>query len=339
MPTLLTIATDCSGIDTPAIVLKQMRVDFRSLWVSEVCEHALSFIRNNCEPERIYRYITTRDIAGATTECPDLYLSGFPCQYASGLNMKRNPDDKRRNIYEYIMQVIRTTRPKIFVLENVRSLLTVDKGRLWHDISRCLDDLEEYFWDHTVLDPCRHANCPQSRPRWYCVGLRKDLGVRNVPWPPEVALTHGCLSLIDLDVTEGRKVAPCYWRMLEHWGIPRDTLAVVEPNGAGRSYHMYGTHKQKQLTEAQKAGIARTHVATCMVSKDPLPFVPKLERHLTVREMLRLQGFDPESVRVPCGLTVPQVGAKLGNAMNAAVLRELFGQLLPVLGVVVHPPR
>ena len=166
-----------------------------------------------------------------------------------------------------------------------------------------------------MLDPCRHADCPQSRPRWYCVGLRKDLGVRNVPWPPEIPLTRGCLSLIDVNA-EGRRVAPCYWRMLERWGIDHDTLAIVEPNGAGRSYPIYGKREMKELAETQKRAIARTDVASCMVSKDPLPFIPKLRRHLTIREIVRLQGFPPESVRILSGLTVLQVGAKLGNAMK-----------------------
>jgi site-specific DNA-cytosine methylase len=325
----LTIATDCSGIETPAIVLKQMGIPFRSLWVSETCEHALSFIRNNCAPERIDRDMKTRD-ARSLPKSPDIYLSGFPCQYASGLNVNRRADDERRGIYEYVLEVIELVRPKIFVLENVRSILTVEKGKLWLDISTHLDDLDEYHWDHTVLDPCRHADCPQSRPRWYCVGLRKDLAVRNVPWPPEIPLTRGCLSLIDVNA-EGRRVAPCYWRMLERWGISQETLAIIEPNGAGRSYPIYGKRERKELAETQKRAIARTDVASCMVSKDPLPFVPKLRRHLTVPEMLRLQGFEPTSVRIPSGLTVLQVGAKLGNAMNAAVMRELLSRLVPLV--------
>ena len=45
-PPMLTIASDCSGMETPALVLREMGIPFRSLWASEIDEHCRSFIRN-----------------------------------------------------------------------------------------------------------------------------------------------------------------------------------------------------------------------------------------------------------------------------------------------------
>lgn len=330
---VLTIATDCSGIESPALILSEMGVPFRSLWVSETCEKALTFIRANCDPERIYRDITERDVLTLPRQ-PDLYVSGPPCSLFSSMNVKeRKVDDVRRDIFNYVLETIEVVKPKVFILENVRSVYTCEKGKVWEEISTQLDAFTDYRWSHNVLCPSKHGDCPQSRPRVYIVGLRKDLGVRQIPWPDEIPLTHTCVSLLDTDVLEGRKVAPCYWRQLKVWGISEDTLAVIEPNGASRSFSPYPgkTGKVKQLTDSQRSLIARKEVASCIVSHDPSPFCPVLKRHLTSQELFRLQGFDDKKIVIPKGLTPLQMAAKVGNAMNGRVLHQLFLKLLPIL--------
>ena len=329
----LTLATDCSGLESPALILKEMGIPFRSLWVSETCEHALKFIRNNCEPERIDRDITKRDVKSLPKN-PDIYCSGPPCSLFSSMNVKeKKADDPRREMFDYVLETIEVVKPKVFILENVRSVYTCEKGNVWEEISTQLDDFCDYFWDHMVLDPCKHGDCPQSRPRVYIVGLRKDLGVRHVPWPEEKPLTRTCVSLLDTHILEGRKVAPCYWRQLKVWGISEDTMAVIEPNGSSRSFSPYAgkAGKVKEITDSQRASIARTEIASCMVSHDPGPFVPALKRHCTVAEMFRLQGYDDSKIRVPPGLTTCQMSAKIGNQMNGAILRELLSRLVPLV--------
>ena len=106
-PTVLTIASDCSGMETPALVLREMGIPFRSLWASEIDEHCRSFIRNNCEPERFDRDIKMRDVKTLPTS-PDIYFCGFPCQYFSGLrSTKPREDDPRRDVYEYVLGILR----------------------------------------------------------------------------------------------------------------------------------------------------------------------------------------------------------------------------------------
>jgi site-specific DNA-cytosine methylase len=261
---------------------------------------------------------------------PDIYIAGPPCTAWSSMNVKqKGAEDPRRNVFESCVCTISDTRPKIFILENTRSLLTTTKGRFWELVSRDLDSMRDYWWDHAILDPCVHGDCPQSRPRVYIVGLHKSLGVRHVPWPPEIPLTHTCVSLLDLEAKGRRKVAPCYWRMLDRWGIPPDTLCIIEPNGASRSHSPY--KMTKELTDAQRASVGRKEVSSCLVSHDPSPWAPALNGHLTTSEMFKLQGYDPQGIKIPSSLTQLQMAGLIGNAFNGAVLRELLTRLAPLV--------
>ena len=330
--TRITLATDCSGLESPALILREMNTPFRSLWVSETCEHALRFIRTNCSPERIDRDITQRDVRSLPKN-PDIYCCSTPCTYYSSMNVKRKADDKNRDLFAYVLETIEVTTPRIVIMENVRSLISCEKGEIWKGLSTDLDNMSNYWWDYSILDPCRHGDCPQSRPRLYLVMIRKDVGCRHVPWPPEKPLTKSCMDLIDKSITEGRSVAPVYWRFLSKWEIHPDTMCLIEPNGASRSHTVYAgkNGKVKELNEKQRASIARTEIASCMMSHDPGYFIPGLKRHTTTEENFRLQGYDPSKIKVPCGLTTCQMSAKIGNQCNGAILRELLSRLIPLL--------
>jgi site-specific DNA-cytosine methylase len=325
---VVTLGSDCSGLELTPMILKELGYDCRSLWVSETSQAALKFIRCNAEPERIDRDILERDNT-TLPQNPDIYIAGPPCTAWSSMNCKQKENDPRREVFENCLDTIAETRPKIFIIENTRSLLHYNKGKFWELVSRELDHMKAYHWDYSFLCPSAHADCPQSRPRIYIVGLRKDLGVRHIPWPQEIPLTKTCLSLLDMEATGRRKVAPCYWRMLDRWGISHDAPGIIEPNGASRSYSPY--KMTKELTDAQRANIAREDKSACLVAHDPSPFCPKLKGHLTTNELFKLQGYDPEGINIPTSLTQLQMAGLVGNAFNGAVVRELLKRLVPLV--------
>ena len=319
----ISIGSDCSGIEGVQTLLKGMGIPFKSLFVSEISELALKWIRLNGESDIIYRDITEREVEKVSQV--DLYLAGSPCMPFSSMNTRKRLDDPRREVIEHCLEYVAVQKPKIFILEQVRGLLSCDQGSVWKQLSQELDALN-YIWDHTILCPTKY-NCPQSRPRVYIVGIRKDLGVRTIPWPKEQKLQVTCLDLLDEHITEGRKIAPCYMRMVEAWGIDPKTKCVLEFNGAGRSY----PKSKGKLTEKQKSAVARTEIASCVLAKDPGPAALHLGRHLTPREILRLQGYDPNQFEIPHNMTTLQVSSLAGAAFNGKVLGSLLENLVPLL--------
>ena len=305
---------------TEAFALRALGVSYTHAFCSEVWEPAIRFLRSNHKPKRVFRDVTERPI----TEAPacDLYVCGFPCQPNSVLNLKRDGDDPRRDPLAKALEYIREKRPKYWVLENVTGIMHVAKGAIWHALVDQLDELAGYAWDYRILDPCKHADSPQSRPRVYLVG---KLGAEHIDWPDETTLTKRCVDLLDASVTTGQAAAPCYLRMLETWGIAQGAPGIIEFCAASRAYSPY--KDPVRLTDAQTKHVLRANVAPCLIKHDPGPYAHHLRRYLTPDECLALQGFDPAAVRMP-QVTPLQMRQLCGNAMHCGVLARVLEKLL-----------
>ena len=78
-----------------------------------------------------------------TSELPDfdLLVGGFPCQAFSVAGKRRGFDDTRGTLFFEIARILKDKRPKYFLLENVKGLLSHDKGKTFKTILEVLTDL------------------------------------------------------------------------------------------------------------------------------------------------------------------------------------------------------
>lgn len=93
---MITIGTDCSGIEAPIQALKQLGIPFQHKWSCEIDKFARQSILANYQPEILYEDITKRD----HSQLPDvdIYVCGFPCQSFSLMGKKLGTNDPRSNI-------------------------------------------------------------------------------------------------------------------------------------------------------------------------------------------------------------------------------------------------
>lgn len=318
----LVVGSDCSGMGTECYALEALGIEYVHAFCSEIWEPAIRCLRSKRQrAKRMYRDVTKREL---DEEVPsvDLYVCGFPCQPNSALNLKRGGEDARRDPMVCALAYIEAKRPRYFVLENVVGLTTVCKGALWNALVDRLDALEGYAWDYRVLDPCKHANSPQSRPRVYLCGARGT--DRPIEWPDEVPLTTRCVDLLDADAF-AQPAAPCYLKMLQTWGIEPSQEGIVEFCAASRTYSPYKDPRPLQPHEVKH--VLRADVAPCLIRHDPGPYANHLQRYLTADECLKLQGFDPALVRKP-QVTPLQMRQLCGNAMHCGVLARVLEKLL-----------
>lgn len=117
----------------------------------------------------------------------DVVIGGFPCQGFSIANRGRNESDSRNQLYLELLRVIAEKRPRFFVAENVKGILSLAGGRVFEQI---LLDFENvgYRVNHALLNAADYG-VPQRRERVFLVGRRLDEGL--IPsFPPPKTHAH-----------------------------------------------------------------------------------------------------------------------------------------------------
>jgi DNA (cytosine-5)-methyltransferase 1 len=104
------------------------------------------------------------------TEIPDcdIICAGFPCQPFSIAGNKLGFNDKNKgNLFYKILEIIDIKKPKILILENVKNLHSIDKGKTFKIITNELEK-RGFIINYKVIDS-KYYNSPQSRKRIYII--------------------------------------------------------------------------------------------------------------------------------------------------------------------------
>lgn len=115
----------------------------------------------------------------------DLICGGPPCQGFSGLGIRRSYSVEKKQLpsnylYQDMAFLVNRIRPKIFLFENVRGLLSAkwtnggEKGEIFKDVLRTFKDIGAYHIRFKLVH-AKDYGVPQNRPRILIVGLRKDV--------------------------------------------------------------------------------------------------------------------------------------------------------------------
>ena len=117
----------------------------------------------------------------------DLLVAGFPCQAFSIAGNRLGFEDVRGTLFFDLLRYIKTQKPKYFILENVRGLLSHDKGKTFDIILKCLaktlnnqislfkySDALNYNVHYQVLNT-KNYGLPQNRERVFIIGIREDV--------------------------------------------------------------------------------------------------------------------------------------------------------------------
>lgn len=245
----------------------------------------------------------------------DLLLGGFPCQSFSIAGVsKKNAlgrehgfnDPTSGTLFFNVKEILLAKQPSGFLLENVKNLLSHDKGRTWQVIAYCLDRAG-YEFTFKVLDAADVV--PQHRERVFIAGFHRDqLGIdaRRFDWTPfwdqvesamahrreEHRLRHG----VPKDAPWPR-VAPI---LEDHDDVP-DKYTLTE-----RMWEYLQEYKAKHRAKGNGFGFgmvkgdeAYTRTISARYYKDGSEVLvyqgeDQRPRRLTPRESCRLQGFPPD---------------------------------------------
>ena len=254
----------------------------------------------------------------------DILLGGFPCQPFSiaGVSKKNSVgrqhgflDKTQGTLFFDIARIIEHKKPKVFMLENVKNLVSHDKKKTFKVITETLTELG-YSVHYKVLDAKHYV--PQHRERIIIVGFKKSVFNEHesfeFPNPPEVELS--VREILEKKVEDKFTLSDKLWNYLQEYKKKHQ----AKGNGFG-----YG------LTDLN--GVSRTLSARYF--KDGaeilIPQKGKNPRRLTPRECARIQGF-PDNFVIPVSnnQAYKQFGNSVAMPLIQAVGKNIVRELLKV---------
>jgi len=218
--TVVSLFSGCGGLD-----LGFINKGFKVIWANDILPDAVATYKKNIGEEIVFGDITKIK----SSEIPDdfdVLLGGFPCQGFSVANIKRSMKDERNFLYKEMLRIIKDKKPKYFVAENVKGLLSIQNGEVFKMI---VNDFKSMGYDvSSQLLKASDYGVPQNRERIVIIGNR--VGLRNkFPKP-----THG--------IYKGLKPYVTVKDVISHLSEVRISYDPVVVNGVTYTNHIARTN-------------------------------------------------------------------------------------------------
>jgi DNA (cytosine-5)-methyltransferase 1 len=235
-----------------------------------------------------------------TSQIPDhdILTAGFPCQAFSIAGRRQGFEDSRGTLFFEIARIIKDKKPKAFFLENVKGLISHDKGKTLGTILDILKNDLDYFVPNPQIINAKNFGVPQNRERVFIIGFRKDLSIDSFEYPS---------SLISntkfIDIREENPVSVKYYlseqylnTLIAHKQRHKDKgngfgYEIISDDGIANAIVIGGMGKERnlvideRLTNFTPVTNIKGHVNDSYV------------RRMTPREWARLQGY-PDSFKI-----------------------------------------
>ena len=275
----------------------------------------------------------------------DVLLAGFPCQPFSIAGVtKKNAlgrkhgfaDETQGTLFFDVARILKACRPKAFLLENVKNLVSHDKGNTFRVMMKVLQHDLGYRVCWKVID----GRCfvPQHRERILIVGFREptdftwdDLQLpKHSPKLESILHPQDGSEPADPPYTEGQvgKVNPKYTLTVHLWKYLRDYAAKHRAAGNGFGFGLVdgGCIARTLSARYYKDG------SEILISQGPR----KRPRRLTPRECARLMGF-PDTFNIPVSDT--QAYKQFGNSVVMPVMKEVARIMAPRVAELIRQER
>lgn len=107
----------------------------------------------------------------------DLFVGGSPCQSFSLVGKQRGLEDTRGTLFYEYARLVDEIKPKVFIYENVRAVISHDNGKTWSKMQEVFNELG-YSFSWKILN-AKNYGIPQNRERLFVVGFRNDIKLQK----------------------------------------------------------------------------------------------------------------------------------------------------------------
>lgn len=325
-PSVISLFAGCGGLD-----LGFHQQGYETVWANDIDEWAAATYNHNLGDVMVCKDIEkSNPYKDKSIPACDLIIGGFPCQDFSVIWKRPGLNGERGNLYKSFLRFVDAKKPKAFIAENVKGLLSANKHKAIEQIIRDFQSISPGYLVKPKLYNFADYGVPQFRERVLIVGIRLDTGFDFQHPQPTHGPKAGKPYVTAGDALKGAEkvkynnekmnIAAKTVQMLQlipeggnFKDIPRDHPLYVK----GMISHVYRRitrcEPAKTIIAAGGGGTWGYHYPEC--------------RPLTNRERARLQTF-PDDFEFLGSIT--EVRRQIGNAVPPKGVSELAKILMPL---------
>jgi DNA (cytosine-5)-methyltransferase 1 len=269
----------------------------------------------------------------------DILAAGFPCQPFSYAGLCKGFEDQTRGtLFFDVCRILAHHKPKMFFLENVKGLVSHNKG---DTLKVILNNLKGLGYDvHWKVLSSLDYGVPQKRERWYCVGFDKKVDFKF----PEPLGTNPILrDIVDINDSnpslkltkfEMDRIKFHFEHCMEQERVQHDNSKYA-PNTKKGKYGVFSYQKPDGSLRFHVGDIAKTQIQeafyACLDTYAPTiiagrtPKLWDLGRKLSVLEAKRLQGFPDDYIFT---VSDNQAYKQLGNSVSVPVIQAIAQNMI-----------
>jgi DNA (cytosine-5)-methyltransferase 1 len=209
---MIKVGSDFSGVGAFNQALIRLGIEYDEVFACDMDKYAReTFIHNYGELEYYPKDVYEREIP---KESLDVYMTSPPCQAFSLAGKRKGKEDKRGILFFNSHEFIKTNKPRYFIFENVKGLLSDDNGKTFSEWINLLggksvngspvlfpyEDSVPYHIYYKVMNAKKHG-VPQNRERVFIVGIRDDQD-NTFRWAKEEHLTKRLKDVLENEVDD-----------------------------------------------------------------------------------------------------------------------------------------
>lgn len=357
---MIKVGSDFSGVGAFNQALNRLGIEYKEIFACDMDKYARqTFIHNYGEPEYYPTNVYDREIP---SESLDIYMTSPPCQAFSLAGKRLGKNDKRGILFFNSLEFIQVNKPRYFIFENVKGLLSDDGGKTFSEWVNYLggksvngipilfpyEDSVPYHLYWRVLNAKEHG-VPQNRERVFLVGIRDDSD-NNFRFPVEEHLSKRLKNVLENEVNDKYFLSEKMINVLSHHKNPiienetPKNSACIHANyfkmgGRDQQYLKIKSNTLKGYEEAIEGdsinfSVPNSETRRCRVGKGVAQTLDTAcnqgvlnnyrIRRLTPRECFRLMDF-PDTFTWP--VSDSQAYKQAGNSIVVNVLYKILKNL------------
>tara|TARA_Y100000590_G_scaffold397895_1_gene479755 strand:- start:1013 stop:2095 length:1083 start_codon:yes stop_codon:yes gene_type:complete len=336
-----TVGSLFAGIGGICLGFKQAGCEV--VWANEYDKYACTTYRNYFKKHKLYEE-NIHDLKYPNKLGKvDIITSGFPCQAFSIAGYRKGFTDHRGNLFFETTRFIDEIRPKAFLLENVKNLISHDNYNTFKIIKNTITNDLNYSFIPFLLNSKDYGNIPQTRERIYIIGFRDEANIQtadqiqhelfprtkmvfdstsptgNFKPLSKIKLTKSIRDLLDHGKQDER-----YYYSPEHQYYPELKEAMVKKDTLYQWRRVYIRENKSNVCPTLTANMGTGgHNVPLVIDKYGI-------RKLTPKECLRFQGF-PEDYNFPVGMANTRCYKQAGNSVVVPVVERIAKEIVKAL--------